>query len=556
MKDYVEDEDDDIKYGPPSSSTSSDRSWSSRVGREQILPKFHDEKPMIGPQAASGKVQVLYKSSIDGYMADPNDIAAMEKLGLPTGFEFGNITQGGRSLKTKKDKKTFYCNTCKLELNSEDTLKSHMQGSKHMKKVLADQAEGRDVPQVQLIANPKPTRKKQPIRLQEKIHDSVHKIVGLSSIREYIACSDSEMEPWYECHLCEMKGQANCMFQHIIGKEHRQNFVSELTNNDPTKISLSQAELLTYATDHNENDERVFDRIQTTHSDDLYPWPPGKEPWLIENGGSGIIPDSARTNFGKTRPTPSQNLLKEERKVTPSVKPPVSMSFRIPFTEDISSPKSSIEMTKMLEMGQKLLFAGMEFHGMKSEDKTLMKVILSTVQKCSQIREQSPVSSRRSSSVNTSRGSSASNPWESGKRRDRSPRGFRDESSKRSRRQSVKEEIGNEDAWESRFQNNSSRVDRGGNHGDFGGGRYFDRELHGESRGRSNRDLGSYGENNFRGWSHRRRSNSRDDRGERHGEGREGFRADYREEHRRRSSKEASRADRRGSSRDSDYRGW
>ena len=107
-------------------------------------------------------------------MADPNDIAAMEKLGLPTGFEFGNNTQGGRSLKTKKDKKTFYCNTCKLELNSEDTMKSHMKGSKHMKKALAEQAEGRDVLQVQLIANPKPTRKKQPTRLQEKIYDSAH----------------------------------------------------------------------------------------------------------------------------------------------------------------------------------------------------------------------------------------------------------------------------------------------------------------------------------------------------------------------------------------------
>ena len=530
MKDYFDDEDDDIKYGPPSSS---DRSRSSTIGREQSLPKFHDEKPMIGPKAASGQLQVLYKSSIDGYMADPNDIAAMEKLGLPTGFEFGNIAQGGRSLKTKKDKKTFYCNTCKLELNSEDTMKSHMKGSKHMKKALAEQAEGRDVPQVQLIANPKPTRKKQPIRLQEKIHDSAHKIVGLSSIREYIACSDSEMEPWYECHLCEMKGQANCMFQHIIGKEHRQNFVSELTNNDPTKISLSQAELLRYATDHDENDERVYERIHTTHSDDLYPWPPGKEPWLIENGGSGIIPDSARTNFGKTRPTPSQNLLKEERKVTPSEKLPVSMSFRIPYTEDILPPKSSIEMTKMLEMGQKLLFAGMEFNGMQSEDKTLMKAMLSTIHRCSQMRDQSPVSSRRSSSVNTSRGSSASDPWESGKRRDRSPMGSRGESSKRARRQSVKEERGNEDAWESRFQDNSSRVDRGGNHG----GRYFDRELHGEFRGRSNRDLGSYGENNFSGWSHSRRSNSRDDWGERYREGRGGFRG-------------------RGSSRDSDYRGW
>ena len=54
------------------------------------------------------------------------------------------------------------------------------------------------------------------------------------------------------------------------------------------------------------------------------------------------------------------------------------MSFRIPSTEDISAPKSCIEMTKILEMGQKLLFAVMEFHGMKSEDRTLIRVMLST----------------------------------------------------------------------------------------------------------------------------------------------------------------------------------
>ena len=57
MEDYFENEDDDIKYGPP---LLSGRSRSSTVGGEQSLPKFHDEKPMIGPQAASGQLQVLY----------------------------------------------------------------------------------------------------------------------------------------------------------------------------------------------------------------------------------------------------------------------------------------------------------------------------------------------------------------------------------------------------------------------------------------------------------------------------------------------------------------
>ena len=76
-----------------------------------------------------------YPSIIDGYSQDDNELSEMDKLGLPTGFSFQQ--GGGLPEKQKKgDKKTFYCEICLIELNSLDTMKSHVSGVKHMKKKL------------------------------------------------------------------------------------------------------------------------------------------------------------------------------------------------------------------------------------------------------------------------------------------------------------------------------------------------------------------------------------------------------------------------------------
>ena len=92
------------------------------------VPRFRDEKPMFGPRMDNGQISVKYPSQIDGYGQDDAELSKMELLGLPTGFSFnrqGNMT----SLKQKKgEKKTFYCNICLIELNSLDTMKSHIEG--------------------------------------------------------------------------------------------------------------------------------------------------------------------------------------------------------------------------------------------------------------------------------------------------------------------------------------------------------------------------------------------------------------------------------------------
>ena len=99
------------------------------------LPHLGDEKPMIGPSDPAGIVPLRFKTMIDGCDIKLNELRTMEALGLPTGFQYGsknklllNIPGGLRSKKS-----SFYCLVCNVELNSEESMKSHMNGGKHLK---------------------------------------------------------------------------------------------------------------------------------------------------------------------------------------------------------------------------------------------------------------------------------------------------------------------------------------------------------------------------------------------------------------------------------------
>ena len=121
-----------------------------------------------------------------------------------------------------------------MELNSLETMKSHTQGSKHLKKMNALQAKREEnirqglpqenLPGVKPIPNPPSAKVKVPIRLQERIRKSDDPVVGLRHVKEFLAESDPEMEPHYECRLCGNKGTSNSMFSHIMGGRHRQLF--------------------------------------------------------------------------------------------------------------------------------------------------------------------------------------------------------------------------------------------------------------------------------------------------------------------------------------------
>ena len=158
-------------------------------------------------------------------------------------------------------------------------MESHAYGSKHKQKESLMSENGTNTAAKQKkgvlielpsgiieIDNPQPKKKKLPIRLTEKINETMDPVVGLKYIVEYVAISDIEMEPSYECQLCGSQGQANCMFSHIMGCKHRQKFVEKKYGDNPKYISLSQRELLNMANKYKENEKNLSDLCHASNS--------------------------------------------------------------------------------------------------------------------------------------------------------------------------------------------------------------------------------------------------------------------------------------------------
>lgn len=229
-----------------------------------------------------------------------NLASRLDKEVIPNQWSYGP-----QEIQKKGDKNTFYCEVCHVELNSFETMKSHTQGSKHQNKMLKLEEEHKDkirrgladpharLPGVKPIPNPPSSKIKVPTRLQERIRGSDDPVVGLHYIKEFLAESDPEMEPHYECGLCGNKGTSNSMFSHIMGGRHRQLFAERIGH----RGTFSQMDLLRLARDNNENNSRMSGLMETIKSDIEYPaWPAGKAPWAVERGGSGLPPPEFRAS--------------------------------------------------------------------------------------------------------------------------------------------------------------------------------------------------------------------------------------------------------------------
>ena len=218
---------------------------------------------------------------------------ALRRMALPTSFGLE------RAAVKKGEKQSFYCDLCFVELNSLDTMQSHLFGAKHLKKQKQHEQNLMNVGKIvdentyiRSIPHPKNGPKKIPVPLKHKLSESSahNPIVGLAHITEVISVSNIEMEPFYECNLCNSQGEANGMVNHVRGRGHREKFFGQLDDRDYSKIS--SGELLKLAEKQNEQGE--WELIKTIYSDELYPWPSGKAPWSLENGGTGNPPTFSR----------------------------------------------------------------------------------------------------------------------------------------------------------------------------------------------------------------------------------------------------------------------
>jgi len=261
-------------------------------------------------------------------------------------------------------KKTFYCSVCKISLNSQATRVIHEKGARHTKNVLRSEVDdGVIFPK----ANPE-SRKKIPIKLGQKIKDTPGQyIVGLDSITEYIPVSDDEMEPHYRCGLCDSKGQSNCMFSHLTGRNHRLKFAGSIFGEEAV-LDATPAELAQIARDHDESGESGFEmRIKTIRSDEEYPWPSAKAPWLIENGGTGIAPQMSERK-AEVKPPLGAAAADSERKEEEET------NWRKIKPSQVRPPSSSEEAVKMMMLAKRMLELGLEARGASSTDINIVKI--------------------------------------------------------------------------------------------------------------------------------------------------------------------------------------
>jgi len=291
-----------------------------------------EKKQMPGPSYSQKTSPRL--ANMKNEMNDPTE--AMLACGLPinfankpgdnAGYDYDrkpnlapNYYSGAGSYRDqetirKGQKETFYCEFCLLELNSRDTLESHANGAKHRKKAEDYKAETRrakargdhvEEKQIRKIANPLPLQKKVPIRLNEKLRETTTSIVGLDSINEVIACSNAEVEPYYECVICGQQGEANSMFQHLQGKPHRIKFLQHKFPENPQytdSVTFNKGFLESEIDRLNLRENMNLDKINTVYSDEMFPWTAGKAPWSVEQGGTGIVPTRARNRIGLLNP--------------------------------------------------------------------------------------------------------------------------------------------------------------------------------------------------------------------------------------------------------------
>jgi len=219
------------------------------------------------------------------------------------------------------------------------------------------------------------TRVKVPVTLKEKIKECNEPLVGLAHVREVLPMSNPEMEPHYYCNLCNQQGQANCMLLHLKGRIHRQRWVDMKYWGVAEMVDLSQADLKAKAKEmdeRKEEEERVRrgepSVIETIYSDEAFPWPAGKAPWLKENGGTGLVPEGALEKFGVS----SKCRLISVATAEEEFKPTSSRASPLPDFGAIQEPRSIEEAKQMLALAESMLTTVVESNQLNLKEKEVM----------------------------------------------------------------------------------------------------------------------------------------------------------------------------------------
>jgi len=231
---------------------------------------------------------------IVGNMNHQEEMRQMEAMGLPTNFQL----QGPDYPFSRE----FFCNTCHVQMTTEQAMEAHLVGAQHLKTQL--NKELYDKGKVKLGGpsdyikfedhERKHEPKKKPKRLSEKLLE-VHKpYAGLKFIQEILSVTKADKDPHYYCKLCNFDGGTEAMLNHLLCRDHQENFLKNLAQIDVNLVNLE------------EEIEKVKENgktelLATIYSDELMPWPEGLAPWSVEQGGIGIPPTSQLNKIKKQK---------------------------------------------------------------------------------------------------------------------------------------------------------------------------------------------------------------------------------------------------------------
>ncbi|XP_059084530.1 uncharacterized protein LOC131881629 isoform X2 [Tigriopus californicus] len=236
---------------------------------EEIAYNSAYKTKCTGLGALLGTLRADPSPDVDALQSPPS--ALKDKSYLQTVCDTGGANAGPRLVASQRVTE-FRCDLCDLELNSESMYFQHIQGQKHSKRLKIHQT-------VNSNAN-----------LRTLIEESTSPVVALHYVEELLPESQriSCCEPRYSCTLCGITGPSQNIYSHLVGSRHRTKYFVMRFGADPS--ALSKLDVMTMAKELEEQEGRRTHLIRTIRSDIKYPWPAGKAPWSVEQGGSGVAP--------------------------------------------------------------------------------------------------------------------------------------------------------------------------------------------------------------------------------------------------------------------------
>lgn len=130
-----------------------------------------------------------------------------------------------------------YCKICHIQCNSDSMLETHLNGSKHLKKMKQlgqeDVSTGTNSTSKKVLAATAKSVKNVPkfVSLETKLHleRRGEPVIGLDQIEVIKPRTNPEMyEPKYRCTLCCVTAEIDPIYQHLVGAKHRTKYIKNI----------------------------------------------------------------------------------------------------------------------------------------------------------------------------------------------------------------------------------------------------------------------------------------------------------------------------------------